>query len=199
MSVPLLEGCSPEGSKKLMQTRLQYIPTWKEDPAKVLELIKKAAEDWALFEIDFEIASKRTTNQSQGGLRKKKSEKNQRLEDEERRKTPITCFGYGDQGHSLRPCRRGKEGGGKGGGESKGDAGAGSHDQGTGANGVSTDRTGQPSSTGASGTVPGSAVFAAGGNDGGSSVTVACGAVYPRKGAVVLAIEFLSPEADGEV
>lgn len=41
----LLEDCLPEGYKKLVQSKLQYIPKRKENLAKVLEVMTKAAED----------------------------------------------------------------------------------------------------------------------------------------------------------
>lgn len=46
-SIPLsfLEGCTPEGYKRLMLSMLHCIPKWKENTDKVLEVVAKMAED----------------------------------------------------------------------------------------------------------------------------------------------------------
>lgn len=110
VSVILLEDCSPEGFTRLVQSKLQYIPQWKEGPEKVLGVMTKAAEDWALVDIevqDHAIAERKPTS---GSSSEKKAKKTAGKHYEERPKTPIICFGCLEQGHALRLSRQGKAG-----------------------------------------------------------------------------------------
>lgn len=64
--MPLLEGCSLDRYKRPVQSKLQHIPKWKEDPEKTLHVVVKAAEDRELVGIEFRDRDKAESRPKSG-------------------------------------------------------------------------------------------------------------------------------------
>lgn len=99
----------------------------------VLETMAEAAEELALVEMEFrdrpEAESKKPKS---GSSSRKKADESGQKQEGERLKTPVTCFGCEEQGHTLRQCEKDKAEGGNWGEKGNEAAGAGSQGQGAG-------------------------------------------------------------------
>lgn len=103
--MPLLGGCSQEGFERLVESKFQYNPKWQDDPEKVLEVMAKAAEEWALVEIELRDCVKAEGKPMKGSSSKQEAGKTGGEREEKRPKTPVFCYGYGDRSRILTECK----------------------------------------------------------------------------------------------
>lgn len=76
-----------------MQSKLQYISKWKEDPKEVLEVMAQEAEGWALVEMEHQNRVKAEGKTKSGRSSKRKLQKNMKKKDGECPKTPSPVLG----------------------------------------------------------------------------------------------------------
>lgn len=50
----LVGGCIPVGSQGLVKAKLLYVLQWKENPERVLQVMTRASEEWALIETELQ-------------------------------------------------------------------------------------------------------------------------------------------------
>lgn len=108
-----------------MKEKLQYVPKWKESPERVLHVMAWAPVEGALVETELQdrYILKETPKYGKSSNKKLAGSKGRR-KDENRPKTPVTCFGCDKESHALGQREKSKAGGGNNGAKSKGAAGA---------------------------------------------------------------------------
>lgn len=65
VSSALIVGCSPVAFKNMIKGRLKHV--WKEDPVRVIQVMRKVFKDWELVEIELRASAKEGGASESGG------------------------------------------------------------------------------------------------------------------------------------